>query len=230
MCIDKGQINQYAYAREMENSPTTNSKTRENWFLKRIIKHQVITFTLGFLLLYQLSAVLISYFTDKQLFLEHFGLNIWILALSIPIIYFLQWLLVVWVASKFPEEKLKQLFLKHPIATIILLIVYITDLPSRLQEFGGGGIVPIFETIVYYAFVSFLWWLLICWISSKIFKKQSIQWHWYQKAIDIIFAFMPIVYKFILGSIVAIILFYVLFMLITVLFNYSGKDLKILFS
>ncbi len=214
----------------MKNSPQINSEPRENWFIKRIKKYQVITFTFGFLLLYQLTTSLIGYFADKDLFLERFGLNIWFLAIGIPVIYFLQWLLVVWVASKFNKETLKEKFFRHPIATIILFILYVTDLPYRLSECSAGSIVTIFETIVYYAFVSFLWWLLICWISSKIFKKHRFQWRWYKKAIEQFFVFMPIAYKIIMGLIVALILFFVIFILITVVFKYSGQDLKMLFS
>ena len=173
--------------------------------------------------------VLIAFFTDKDLFIERFGLNIWFWAIGIPVVYFLQWLLVVWVASKFPGEKLKQKFLRHPIATIILFISYVTDLPHRLSEYSGS-IIFIFETIVYYAFISFLWWLMICWISSKIFKNQKYQWHWYRKIIEKIFVLMPIAYKIILGLTVALVLFFVLFILITVVFKYSGQDLKTLFS
>mgnify|MGYP001077294364 CR=1 FL=1 len=214
----------------MKSSPQINSEPRENWFIKRIKKYQVITFTFGFLLLYQLSTGLIGYFADKDLFLERFGLNIWFWVIGIPVVYFLQWLLVVWVASKFTKETLKQKFFRHPIATIILFILYVTDLPYRLSEYSAGGIVTIFETIVYYAFVSFLWWLLICWISSKIFKKQRFQWFWYKKVVEQIFVFMPIAYKIILCLIVALILFFVIFILITLVFKYSGQDLKMLFS
>jgi len=213
----------------MENSSQINRKPKENWFVKRIKEYQVITFTFGFLLFYQLTTILIAYFADKSLFLEKFGLNIWFWAIGIPVIYFLQWLLVVWIASKFSKEKLKQKFLRHPIATIILFILYVTNLPYRLAQYSGGGIVTIFETIVYYALVSFLWWLLFCWISSKIFRKQRLQWGWYQKVIENIFVLMPIAYKIILGLIVAFILFFAIFLLITVVFKYSGQDLKRLF-
>jgi hypothetical protein len=213
----------------MENSIQPSHEPKENWFVKRIKKYQVITFTFGFLLLYQLTTFLIGYFADKDLFLERFGLNIWFWAIGIPVIYFLQWLLVVWVASKFTKETLKQKFFRHPIATIVLFILYITDLPYISAEYSGGGIVIIFETIVYYAFVSFLWWLLICWISSKIFKRQRFQWNWYKKTIEKIFVLMPIAYKITLGLIVALVLFFVIFILITVVFKYSGQDLKKLF-
>jgi len=137
---------------------------------------------------------------------------------------------VVWVASRFTKETLKEKFIRHPIATIILFILYVTDLPYRLSRYSAGGIVAIFETIVYYAFVSFLWWLLVCWISSKILKKHRFQWLWYRKSIEMVFVIMPSAYKFILGLIVALILFFVIFILITVVFKYSGQDLKMLFS
>lgn len=214
----------------MENEIQIGHEPKQNWFLKRAKKYQVITFTFGFLLLYQLIILLIDYFADKEVFLEKFDLNIWFWAIGTLVIYFLQWLLVVWVASKFTRESLKQKFFHHPITTIILFVLYITDLPyRRMVGYGGGGIVLIFEIIVYYAFVPFLLWLWICWISSKIFKKQRFQWNWYKKTIEKIFVFMPIAYKIILGLIIALILFFVIFILITVVFKYSGQDLKMLF-
>jgi hypothetical protein len=212
----------------MENTIQVGHEQKQNWFLKRIKKYQVITFTFGFLLLNQLTMVFTAYFADKEVSLGRFVLNIWFWSVGIPVIYFLQWLLVVWVASKFTRESLKQKFFRHPIATIILFILYVTDLPYRLVE-HGGNFISIFEIIVYYAFKSFLLWLLICWISSKIFKKQRFQWGWYKKAIENFFVFMPIAYKVILGLLVGLVLFVVLFFLITVVFKYSGQDLEILF-
>jgi hypothetical protein len=212
----------------MENTIQVGHEQKQNWFLKRIKKYQVITFTFGFLLLNQLTMVFTAYFADKEISLGRFVLNIWFWSVGIPVIYFLQWLLVVWVASKFTRESLKQKFFRHPIATIILFILYVTDLPYRLVE-HGGNFISIFEIIVYYAFKSFLLWLLICWISSKIFKKQRFQWGWYKKAIENFFVFMPIAYKVILGLLVGLVLFVVLFFLITVVFKYSGQDLEILF-
>lgn len=202
---------------------------KEKWLIRKIKKYQVITLTFGFLLFNQFARIMVAYFTNKDLFLEEFGLNIWFWAIGIPVVYFLQWLLVVWVVSKFSKEKLKQKFLKHPIASIILFILYVTDLPYRLSGYGGD-IIGIFETIIYYAFISFLWWLLVCWISDKIFKKQKLQWHWYQKTIEKVFVIMPIVYKIILGLIMAFVLFSVIFILITVVFKYSGQDIKALFN
>lgn len=202
---------------------------KKNWFIKKIKKYQVITLTFGFLLFNQFTSIMIAYFTNKDLFLEEFGLNIWFWAIGIPVVYFLQWLLVVWVASKFSKEKLKQKFLKHPIASIILFILYVTGLPYRLSEYGGN-IIGIFETIIYYAFISFLWWLLVCWVSDKIFKKQKLQWHWYQKVIEKVFVLMPIAYKIILGLIIAFVLFFIIFILTTVVFKYSGQDIKALFN
>jgi len=212
----------------MENEIQVGHEPKQNWFVKRIKKYPLITFTIGFLLLGQLVAVVASYFADRSLFIERYGLNIWFWAIGIPVIYFLQWLLVVYVASKLPREKLKQKFFRHPIATIIIFILFITDLPYRLAEYGGGG--GWFETILFYAFMAFLWWLLVCWISSKIFKKQRFQWRWYQKIIEKIFVFLPIAYKIIFGLILTVIIFSIIFLLITVVFKYSGQDLKMLFS
>ena len=212
----------------MDNLPDINREPK-NFFTKRIKKYQVITFTFGFLLFYRFSTILITYFADKESFIEKLGLNIWFWSIGIPIIYFLQWLFVTWIASKFNREKLKQIFLRHPIATILVLILYLIDLPFELAEYRNGGIISIFETILFFAFISFLWWLLFCWISSKIFKKQRFEWLWYRKTIDMIFAIMPFAYKFILGLIVALILFFIIFLLSTVVFKYSGQDLKTLF-
>ena len=72
----------------------------------------------------------------------------------IPAVYFLQWLIATWVASKYTQESLKEKFYRHPIATIILFISYITDLPYRLSESDlGGGLfkmINAFEIIIYY--------------------------------------------------------------------------------
>ena len=127
-------------------------------------------------------------------------------------------------------EKLREKFLRHPIATIILFVLYITDLPYRLSGYWGGNLASVFEVIVYYAFISFLWWLLMCWIGEKIFKKQRFQWNWYKKITDKVFIIIPPIYKFILGLIVALFIFLILFLLITMVFHYSGSDLKNLFN
>jgi hypothetical protein len=131
---------------------------------------------------------------------------------------------------KISKRKIETKILKTPDSNNYPFHFISYYLPYRLAEYSGGGIINIFETIVYYAFVSFLWWLLFCWISSKTLKKQKFQWLWYRKAIDIVFVMMPIAYKLILGLIVAMILFFVIFFLITVVFKYSGQDLKVLFS
>jgi len=211
------------------NNLTDINYERKNWFLDRIRKYQVVSFTFGFLLFYRVITTLITYFVNKESFEKELGLNIWFWLIVILVSYFLQWLFVTWLVSKYSKEKIKQKFLRHPIATVILFILYLTDLPYRLSEYSDGGVINIFETIVYYAFISFLWWLLICWISSKVFKNQRLHWLWYRKVIDIIFVIMPIAYKFTLGLIVAMILFFVIYLLITVVFKYSGQDLKVLF-
>jgi len=51
----------------MDNLPQIHSELRENWFIKRIKKYQIITFTFGFLLLYRFTTCLIGYFADKDL-------------------------------------------------------------------------------------------------------------------------------------------------------------------
>lgn len=203
---------------------------KENFFIARIKKYQVISFTFGFLAINQIIVFWATYLTGREKLFENTGLNILFMLVGLPILYFLQWLLVVWVASKFSKEKLKEKFLRHPIATIILFVLFITDLPHRLSEYWGGNPASIFETIVYYAFISFLWWLLVCWISEKIFKKQKFQWSWYKKIIDKIFIIIPPLYKFVLGLLVALFIFIILFVIITLVFHYQGSDLKNLFN
>jgi hypothetical protein len=205
-----------------------------NWFIRQIKKYQVITFTLGFLLFYRFIQMIFLYFADKNLFLEKYGINIWFWLPLLTLIYVLQWLLIVWLASKLPKEKLKQKFFKHPIATIIFFFMYVYEIPYRLAGNGGGNvifkIIDAFEIIIYYAIVFFLWWLLICWISNMIIKRQKFQWGWYYKIIDKIFTILPIVYKLILAVIIAGFIFVILFIILTVVFKYSGRDLNILGS
>ncbi|MDP2947517.1 MAG: hypothetical protein Q8N88_05375 [Nanoarchaeota archaeon] len=203
---------------------------KDNFFIARIKKFQIITFTFGFLLINQIIVFWATYLTGRNQLFEKTSSNFLFVAIILPLIYFLQWLLVVWIASKFPIEKLRNKFLKHPIATIILFVLYITDLPSRISEYWGSNLASVFEIIVYYALISFLWWLLVCWISEKIFKKQRFQWNWYKKVIDKTFIIIPPIYKFIFGLIVALFIFLILFLLITIVFHYSGSDLKSLFN
>ena len=217
-----------------EFTTSTTSEENENFFFARIKKYQVISFTLVFLFFYRFVGTLIFYFADKKTFLETYNLSVWFLIIAIPVVYFIQWLIATWVASKFTSETLKEKFYHHPIATIVFIILYLTDLPYRLSgsDLGGGLIkfINAFEIIIYYAFISFLWWLLICWISSKIWKRQRFQWNWYKKTIDRIFIIIPPLYKFILSLIVALLLFIILFLLITKIFHYSGSDIMKLFN
>ena len=219
----------------MEQAITTSKvPKKENFFLGRIQKYQVITFTLGFLFFYRFVGTLVFYFAGRETFLETYNLSIWFFIILIPAVYFIQWLIATWVGTKFTTQTLKEKFYRHPIATIIFSVLYLTDLPYRLSESDlGGGLIKFinaFEIIIYYAFISFLWWLLICWISSKIWKKQRFQWNWYKKIIDKIFTFLPPIYKFILGLIAALLLFIILFLLITIIFHYSGSDIMKLFN
>lgn len=199
---------------------------KDNFFIARIKKFQVITFTFGFLLVNQIIVFWATYLTGREQLFGKTSLDILFVITVLPLIYFLQWLLVVWIASKFPREKLREKFSRHPIATIILFVLYITDLPYRLSGYWGGNLASVFEVIIYYAIISFLWWLLVCWISEKIFKKQRFQWNWYKKIIDKVFIIIPPLYKFILGLLVALFIFIILFLLLTVVFHYSGNDLN----
>jgi len=209
---------------------TTEIPRKENFFLKRIRKYQVLTFTLAFLFLIRFAGTLIFYFAGQETFIDVFGLGIGFFLIAILAVYLAQWLVATWVASKFTRERLKEKFYRHPIATMIFVLLYVIDLPYRLSESDlSGGLfkmINAFEIIIYYAFLSFLWWLLICWISEKIWKKQKFEWLWYKKSIDKIFVFLPSVYKFILGLMVALLIFLLLFVLFARVFNYSGADLQ----
>jgi hypothetical protein len=200
-----------------------------NFFIARIKKFQVISFTFGFLLLNQILVVWATYLSGKEKLFDSAGVSIVFVLVGLPLLYFLQWLLVVWVASRFTKEKLKAKFWRHPIATIILFLLLVTDLPYRLSGYWGN-LASVFEVIIYYSFVSFLWWLLICWISEKIFKQQHFQWNWYKTIVDKVFLVIPPLYKLILGLLVALFICIMLFLLISLVFHYSGSDLKKLFK
>jgi len=207
----------------------------KKYFIAQMKKHQVITFTLGFFFLNEEIIFWASYLAGVNYLTGKSGdvlfgkpsLNILFAVIGIPLIYFFQWLLVVLIASKFTRESLKEKFLRHPIATITLFIlsIILTDLPYRVSAFWGETLAYIFEVIVDYAFICFLWWLLVFWISEKIWKKQRFQWNWYKKILDKIFIILPPLYKFVLGLIVALLLFALLFLLITKLFHYTGSDI-----
>lgn len=209
---------------------TNENIKKENWFVKRTKNYQIITFTFAFLFIYRFALTLILYFTGKENFLESYNLSSWFFIIGIPITYFLQWLLVTWVASKYTFQSLKEKFYRHPIATIIFAILYILDLPRRLTETNlGSGLLKLtnaFEIIIYYAFLSFFQYLLICWISEKIWKEQKFTWNWYKKLIDKVFIIFPAIYKFVLGLIVALFIFLILFLIATGIFHYSGSDLR----
>lgn len=215
---------------EQEIIQASKIEKKENFFLKRIRKYPVLTFTLSFLFLYRFAGTLVFYFAGKETFIENYGLSVGIFLIIIPAVYFLQWLIATWVASKYTQESLKEKFYRHPIATIILFISYITDLPYRLSESDlGGGLfkmINAFEIIIYYAFISFLWWMLVCWISKKVWRKQKFEWSWYKKIVDKVFVFLPPLYKFILGLMVALLIFLLLFVLFVGVFHYSGSDLQ----
>ena len=215
---------------EQEIIQTEKVESKENFFLKRIQKYQVLTFTLSFLFLYRFIGTLVFYFAEKETFIENYGLSIGVFLIIIPVVYFLQWLIVIWVASKYTQESLKEKFYRHPIATIILFILYLTDLPYRLSgsDLGIGlfKMINAFEIIIYYASISFLLWMLICWISKKIWRKQKFEWPWYKKIVDKFFIFLPPIYKFILGLMVALLIFLLLFVLFVGVFHYSGNDIQ----
>lgn len=215
---------------EQEIIQAEQLEMKENFFLKRMRKYQVLTFTLAFLFLYRFVGTLIFYYAGKETFIENYGLGIGVFLIIIPIAYLLQWLIATWVVSKYTQQSLKEKFYRHPIATIIFFILYLTDLPYRLSETDlGSGLfkmINAFEIIIYYAFLSFLWWMLVCWISKKVWRKQKFEWSWYKKVVDKIFVFLPPLYKFILGLMVALLIFLLLFVLFVGVFHYSGSDLQ----
>jgi len=187
---------------------------------------------LSFLFLYRFAVLAFLYSTDKDALSERYNTDIWLLGVGIPLLYLLQWFLATWVSSKQPREELKRKFSAHPMATSVCLVLFLCDLPYRLAEYGDGigiyRIVNIFEAVVYYAYLSFLWWLLLCWICSKAYRGQRLRWNWYKIAVDKAFVAVPIVYKGALGLIVAVLLSMILFALGTVVFTYTGQDLKAL--
>ena len=213
-----------------QRSATEIIEKKENFILRKIHKYQVLTFTLFFLFAYRFIGTLVFYFfTDRETFVENYGLDLGLFLIIIPVVYFLQWLIATWVASKYTREKLKEKFYRHPIATMIFALLYVIDLPYRLSQSDlGGGLfkmINVFEVIIYYAFLSFLWWLLTCWISKKIWRKQKYEWGWYKKSIDKIYIVLPPLYKFILGLMVALLILLLLFILFIGVFGYSGSQI-----
>lgn len=212
------------------------------WLVNKIQKYQVITFTIAFLFVHRWVTLLINYFANKEQVLEIFYFNTWLLlmffSIILPAMYFLAWLVMVLVASMFTATSLKEKFFQHPIATIILSIFFIIDLLYRIFlqnnffDSGAGGLnlVNALGGLIYYVFWSFLWWLLVCWISKKISKKQKYKWGWYRKMIDWLFVFFPTFYKIILSLTVVYFIFILLFLLIAEVFNYSGADIKTLIN
>ncbi len=203
------------------------------WFFKVIQQNPILTYTFGFLFLFRFFGSLSLYFSGQINFAEELGLGIGSLLLLIPLIYVLQWLIVRWVISKNTSERLKEKLYRHPIATIIIFLLYISDLYYRLGSDLGIGAVKIinaFEIIIYYTFLDFLWWLLICWIIKKIWKMdQRFGWSWYKIIVDKVFIFLPLLYKLTLGLMTALFIFLLLFILLSGVLNYSGEDLQKLY-
>lgn len=213
-----------------EASMTTSIPEKENFFLIRIRKYPVLTFTLVFLFIYRFGCTLIFYLAGQSAFIEKSGLNIRFFLIAFPATYLAQWLVATWVASKYTSERLKEKFYRHPIATIIFALLYIINLPFRLTAYNlGPGVfkmINAFEIIIFYAFLSFLWWLLICWISEKIWKQQKFEWTLYNEFIDRIFVLLPPLYKFILALMIALLIFLLIFEVLAAVFNYTGADLQ----
>ena len=207
-----------------------NTDKNQGNFPNRLKKYQVLTFTLAFLFVYRFVGTLIFYLAGEETFLEISGLSIWFFLVAIPSAYFLQWIVATWVASKSPAKLLQEKFYHHPFATIIISVSFMIGLRHRISPYetmsGLPWIINIFEAIIYYAFLSFLWWLFACWISEKIWSGQKFKWGWYKKVIDIIFILLPPIYKSVLGIVFALLVFLLLFRIITNILNYSGSDLQ----
>lgn len=204
----------------------SNIKIKKIGILNLIKQYKVINFSFGLFLLNRLIYLLEPYFINKEVLIsvnpsnEIFNIanNIWFFIISEVVSYFFIWLLIIFIASRFTKDSLKQKTFNHPLVTIIIFIIYITDLPYKIYKYGGN-IISFVDIAVYYAFLFFCWWLLICWISSKIFKKQKLQWNWYKKIIEKIFLVTPIFYKIILGILVGVFLFSLLLILISGIFR-----------
>jgi len=205
--------------------------TKANWFVEKLKRYKIITFYLFLLLIYRYSQLTILYFVNKKSLSEIIsGIDSKYFFIGFPIVYFLQWLLVVSIASKFPKDILKKKFYDHPIATLIFVSLYLIDIPFRLRDsiinFNIFYSLNILEYVTFYAFLNLLWWLLICWVSSKVFKKQRLQWLWYKKIIDKMFVIIPNIFKVVLALTVSFIIAIFLFLLLSLIFKYSGQDLK----
>lgn len=213
---------------QTDKKPKTGTYFRN--ILNRIKKYQVLTFTLSFLFIYRFVGLLILYFSGEETFIENTDLSIPILLFAIPSAYLLQWVVATWIISKNPAEQLREKFYRHHLLTIIIAVSFILDLPYRISQHetmsGLTWIINSFETIIYYAFLSFLWWLSACWVSEKIWSDQKLKWRWYKKVVDKVFILLPPIYKSILGIVFALLLFLLLFNIITNILNYSGSDLK----
>jgi len=197
---------------------------------QRVRKYQITTLTFVFITVYRLGLFSTLYLIDPETFVQVFRFDIWVFLVALPLVYFLGWLLVTWVASKHSVFSLKEKFYRHPIATIILSALYLWDLSFRISEYSLGPgffnyMINTFELVVFYAFLSFLWWLAVCWFSEKLWRKQRFSFNWYQKTVDILFAVTPPLYKFVLGLIISLVVLVTLFVSLSSVLNYSGEDL-----
>lgn len=198
--------------------------------MKYIQLYPVVTFTVLFLFLFRFGSFLVLYFFDKERFSEYFGLSLFPALAIATATYFVQWIIVVLLFSKYSKERIKTRLLEHPYITSFLTSLYLWGLLQRLvwTEVGGGilGAINAFETIVYYAVVSFIWWILFTWISKKIWKKRESDISWYRKSVEFLLAYLSPVYKVILGAVVVYFLFSIIPSMLALMFGYSGSDLQ----
>lgn len=103
-------LNHHEVRINIKNNMKLFSLPKRTFFIAWVLKYQVITFTIGFLFVHQLLTTLIIYFKDKEYFLKEYKLSIWIFILLIIVIYFFQWLIVSYTASRFTIQTLKDKF------------------------------------------------------------------------------------------------------------------------
>ena len=203
---------------------------QSNWIYRKIKQYPIATFTMVLSFFYNLL-IFISMIIFEEPDSQHSPLsdNILIIIVTIPILYFIQWLLVIFVMTKHPRDKLESRFLDHPVITIIFFILFIFELPYRIIEKLGGffvlQIMSSFDVVLYWAFIFFLWWLLFSWISKKFYKTRKYNWNFYNKIINMIFHWIFPVYKYLIAILASLFIFSVLFILISLMLGYSGQDL-----
>jgi hypothetical protein len=204
-----------------------------NWISKTILQFQVWSFTILLLMVNALANSIVINNSNKETFSillkETYGMDFLTLLIVIPLLYALFWFLGIWILTKNTASKFYEKLIRHPIISIILLISFLVDLPFRIPRLSEivyiSKSVHIFESIISYGFIIFLWWLLFCYLSNLLIKSQ-ILWKWYKRLIDKIFIFAPGFYKVVLGIISVLFIFKITIYVLYNVFNYSGHDIE----